>query len=276
MNIPHSAIGNPAGDFTIEVWVKLTDIPSGSADIISKIKNNGGSSRSGYALEYNSSNGISAIMGTSNGWKKVEGSTWNLNEWHHVALVYNASTDLLELFDNGDSQGTDTVNNPVFNAMDLYFGSSDYYTSNLLSGQIDEVRLWDAALDSVQIRENMYQTLSGYESGLVSYWQCNDGSGTILLDIVSGNDGTLTNMTDDDWVLSSAPIPFATVANGDWEQDTIWDVGQNAPINPWSRVKIKHHDTLNSNMEVIEIIVDTNAVMTISAGDTLRVTRHKP
>ncbi len=204
--VPHDSIGNPASDFTIEAWVKLNAYPSDNADIVSKHKYEGGTARSGYVLEYNYTNGIKAIMGTPDGWKHVDGSTWNINEWHHIAMVYNASTHLLELFDNGVLQGTDTVNNPAYNTQNLYFGSSEYYPSNLLSGKIDEVRYWTAALDSTQIRENMNLPLSGSETGLVSYWQFNDGSGTTLTDTVSENYGTLTNMTDDDWVNSTIPF----------------------------------------------------------------------
>jgi len=79
-------------------------------------------------------------------------------------------------------------------------------------------------------------------------------------------------MDDSGWVRSTAPLPFTTVANGNWEQDTIWDVGQNVPVHPWSRVNIRHHVTLNSNMQLIEINIDTTGVMTISTGDT--VTGH--
>jgi len=52
----------------------------------------------------------------------------------------------------------------------------------------------------------MHLPLSGSETGLFSYYQFNDGSGTTLTDIVGGNNGTLVNMTNDDWITSTIPF----------------------------------------------------------------------
>nr|NQU91121.1 hypothetical protein [Bacteroidota bacterium] len=46
----------------------------------------------------------------------------------------------------------------------------------------------------------------GIETNLVGYWQFNDGSGAVLMDVLSGNDGDLINMEDADWVVSTIPF----------------------------------------------------------------------
>jgi PKD repeat protein len=73
-------------------------------------------------------------------------------------------------------------------------------------GNIDEVRIWNSNRSQTEIRENMFRTLAGTEPGLLSYYQLNESSGTIAVDAISGNNGTLHNMTDDDWVNSTAPV----------------------------------------------------------------------
>ncbi len=272
VSIPHSSIGNPSGSFSIELWASLDSIPSGNVDIISKHKSNGGSAKSGYAMEYNPSNGIVATLGTPNGWISVTGSTWSIDKWHHIAMIYNASTDILQLFDNGVPRGAATCSDPSYNSNDLYFGSSQYYPGNLFPGKIDEVRIWDTALDSTQIRENMCRTLSGNETGLVSYWQMNDSTGNIASDIISGNDGTLTNIdTTSCWVNSTAPLPFESDTDGNWSDTTRWLSRQGAPSAAWSRVKINSNITLNQNMELLELKINDGKTLTISTGDTLTV-----
>jgi hypothetical protein len=86
---------------------------------------------------------------------------------------------------------------------DVNFGKwgNDYFV-----GKIDEVRIWNIALDSIQIRENMHLSLSGTESGLISYWQFNEANGNTLKDFISGNYGSLHNMDNSDWISSTIPF----------------------------------------------------------------------
>ena len=50
----------------------------------------------------------------------------------------------------------------------------------------------------------MHTELSGNESNLVAYYNFNNGSGTTINDMTSNsNDGTMTNMANDDWVFNS-------------------------------------------------------------------------
>ncbi|MCD4736577.1 MAG: LamG domain-containing protein, partial [Bacteroidales bacterium] len=76
---------------------------------------------------------------------------------------------------------------------------------NYFDGTLDDVRIWNVARTEQQIRENMHKTLSQIETGLISYWQMNESSGNIANDNYWTNDGTLINMTDDDWFESTVP-----------------------------------------------------------------------
>jgi len=78
-------------------------------------------------------------------------------------------------------------------------------------------------------------------------------------------------MDNGDWKTSTTPTPYYTKSDGGWGTDSTWAPGQNVPIHPWSRAMIKHNVTLNSNMNLIELSIDTNAVLNISTGSTITV-----
>ena len=64
--------------------------------------------------------------------------------------------------------------------------------SELYTGQIDEVRIWNYARTQTEIRRDMCRRLTGTESGLVGYWRFDECGGNTAFDSSgNGNDGTL-------------------------------------------------------------------------------------
>jgi len=201
------------------------------------------------------------------------GSVLSSDQWYHIALTIN-DNDTATVYLNGESDIVFIT--PTRPPTDGRFSIAQEWdpvvTSDFYSGLIDEVRIWDTARSETEISNNMHTVLAGNESGLVAYYRFDQTAGTVLPDRTANElDGTLHNMDDSDWVTSTAPVPYCTMQNGNWENNGSWGTGQNVPTHPWSRVKIKHNIILNSNMELIELTIDTNAVMTISSGDTLTV-----
>jgi hypothetical protein len=174
------------------------------------------------------------------------------------------------LYINGINEGNNQFDNDP-PADILCLGARPDYQDRYFNGIIDEVRIWNIARDLSSIREDMYRPLQGNETGLISYWQFNEGFGSITGDSVGGNIGTLHYMENADWIMSTAPIPFYTISEGNWENNSIWAQGQNAPVHPWSRAIIKNNNILNSNMQMMEMIIDTNILMTIPVGKILTV-----
>ena len=128
--------------------------------------------------------------------------SWQDTLWHHVAGIYNGSS--MKLFLDGALQ-SETSSNYSFVPEDLFIGSfkgTDHY----FKGSLDEVALWDAALPDYIIPEFMNQTYPDFGESLISYWQFNEGSGTLAADAISGNNGILNNMTDEDWIVSTIPV----------------------------------------------------------------------
>ena len=191
-----------------------------------------------------------------------------LNIWTHIAVT--KQDDNINIYINGVLDNSGQLDkNPAPDT--LYIGAQAPFNRRYFNGLIDEVRIWDIARSTASIQKDMYRPLQGDESGLVSYWQFNEGFSPVTGDSVSGTIGTLHNMNNTDWKLSTAPTPFITIDNGNWETTDTWATGQDSPVHPWSRAIIKHSIILNSNMELIEMVIDTNAVMTTMPGDTLTV-----
>ena len=100
-----------------------------------------------------------------------------ISGWTHVALVYVNRTPRLY------------VNGMLARAGSLVSGKTNVHPSASLGGsiqgidygdyqgQLDEVRVWNAPLGPIQIRDNMSRTLTGAEAGLVAYYRCDENAG---------------------------------------------------------------------------------------------------
>ena len=121
------------------------------------------------------------------------------------------------------SPGSLTVNGVLVNQQtDISYAPSDWMTAGgtrffnghqgFFSGEIDEVRVWNFPRSVKEIRDAMHTPLSGSETGLVGYWNFDEGSGQQVSDLSSsGVTGVLgTNSSeqssDPEWVDSGAPI----------------------------------------------------------------------
>jgi len=132
--------------------------------------------------------------------------------YHHFALTCDGR--YVKLYMDGRLMGTNdagavypiqynTVNSTLLGAE---VGGGSTPDGLYMNGTLDEVRIWSIARTDQEIRESMYIPLTGAETGLVSYWQFNDGSGTNLSDGSGSYSGTLYNMDDADWVDSAFPF----------------------------------------------------------------------
>nr|NQU89573.1 VCBS repeat-containing protein [Bacteroidota bacterium] len=128
--------------------------------------------------------------------------------WHHIAMTWKQNTpDGFVSYLDGEIIGQRTSSNtPLPNINSNVFFGSYIGASEFIMGSLDEIRVWNVARDSLQIRENMYLPLTDTENGLIAYWQFNDGTGITLTDIVGGNTGTLHYMGGVDWIESTIPF----------------------------------------------------------------------
>ena len=183
-----NAIGpTTSSDFSISLWVKVSSI---YGNIIS-IYDNLNSSNSNFYLGFNGTNNFRV---TGNGTNVLDFGTPILNTWYYISIVFQSNGDV-NAYNNGTLAGTSNLNlNSSISTVPISFGKVNGSFPGFLEGEIDQVSIWDFALDSTQIQTYMNCPPTGNEAGLVGYWNFEEGTGTTTADQTSnGNDGTLTN-----------------------------------------------------------------------------------
>jgi len=131
-------------------------------------------------------------------------TSWDADRWYHIAGTFDGSN--MKLFVDGKEDASQTISLTIDSDSILvwigYDGSNSYFDS-----AIDEIRLWNDVRTQQEIRENMHRIVTpASETNLVAYWKLNESSGTSAPDSKGSNTGTLINMTDGDWVASTAPF----------------------------------------------------------------------
>jgi len=179
--------------FTIEAWVKPAagyGIPQdGHIDIVSRWGSEG-ASNAAYLLGVTSSG--HPLLWTHNGSESSRLESKDalaIDSWSHVAGVLKDGT--LSVYING------SLNNSLPGAVapqpshyPLRMGAQpagDAY----FKGQINNVRLWNAARSQADIQQGMHGRLTGDEPGLVSYWPFDEGAGDTIYDRAFENHGQL-------------------------------------------------------------------------------------
>ena len=192
VNINYNANLALNNEMTISGWVK---IPSDHNSLWGSVV--GGHNGYGYIL-YAGSN-----SGSSNGnlWLEVRdggsvSGTTDLrdNNWHHIAVTYDGNT--ARAFVDGQLEGENsfetgfqgTSGYPLkFGYVNHSVGSNEHFP-----GILDELSIYNIALDQQTIQSYMVSELLGYEPGLVGYWNFNEVQNSTVYDITgNGHDGTI-------------------------------------------------------------------------------------
>ncbi len=194
---------------TFEAWIKVsTAAPSSNLCIVDYGINQVGS-RNTFLVDGNRglrfvSGGTNANIASSNSGIITPG------QWTHVAFVLDNGTGFL--FVDGIEVGSGnltTVNTPA-NGANLSIGERVAGSSIPFEGVIDEVRIWDVALDTTQIRANINNTICNYPGNLKAYFPLDDG-------IAGGNNSNITS-TENKISMNLATLTgFAlTGSNSNW------------------------------------------------------------
>ena len=97
--------------------------------------------------------------------------------------------------------------------MPISFGKLNGPNPGLFEGKIDQISIWDVALDSIQIQQYMNCPPSANEEGLVGFWNFEEGQEETVIDLSgNGNDGTISGAT----YSSDVPLQICqlTTVNG--------------------------------------------------------------
>lgn len=127
-----------------------------------------------------------------------------LHEWHYVTVSFDGTT--VRFYLDGQPDGSRAEPGPLNpNESALYIGADFPGGAEYWHGRIDELRIWNQALDPALIRAAMHGHASPIASALVGHWQFDEGSGDTAHDRSGqGNDGQLVG--DATWVRPGAPL----------------------------------------------------------------------
>lgn len=111
--------------------------------------------------------GVSAVPASGTSWSVSNGNTVfrmnsgtdndfrNQGDWAHVAVTYDEFTGEQRVYLNGDERIGQVVAPGQLTAspLDLYIGKSHTYTGRNFEGQMDDVGIWDRALNQCEISQ---------------------------------------------------------------------------------------------------------------------------
>ncbi|MDI5887260.1 LamG-like jellyroll fold domain-containing protein [Flavobacterium yafengii] len=224
-------------------------------------------------------------------------------KWHHIGVIYNGGTTTARMYIDGVTSVSNTSmpNVPATTQSFLIAAADDVTPTSLFNGSIDEVRVWNVALTEAQFRYVMNQeilsnttltngvivpntiTLNDISTipwtNLSAYYPMSTYTYTNAKDISNNrNTAALRNLTTVD--LQTAPLPYESAANGNWETVGTWTNSsvQDLPYSisiedtsktiDWNIVRTSHNITSAGNKTVLGLFVNSN---TLSATNDSKI-----
>ncbi|MBQ0908265.1 choice-of-anchor D domain-containing protein [Flavobacterium sp. F-328] len=286
-------------NFTVSAWVKKA---SNNKTILSK---RNAAFTEGYDLSINSTG--HAEMSWFNGSTHTLTSSVPIptNIWHHVAVIYNGT--IATMYIDGVANTSVTAPAVLANTQSFLIGAANGASPNrFFDGNIDEVRVWSTALTVNQLRYSMNQeilrngtftngviipnniTLNEISaipwSSLSAYYPMSTYTYTNAKDISNNNfTAAIKNLNTVDY--QTAPLPYESAANGNWETPATWTnsavqdrpystsiIDNNTPID-WNIVRTAHDVTSNANKTVLGLFVNSNT-LSASSDSKIEVTNY--
>lgn len=198
VEIQDPSLGNfGAGDFTIEMWAQTRD---SNCALIGKRAICNCDNFWNFFLENGRLKAEFSTSGACDEYLYVVGTNNTLADgnWHHIAFVRNNS--ILLFYVDGvldlTTFSSQNFNNPAkISIGNIVCGGLNF------GGSMDEIRIWNIGLTTVEINESMNCSLAGNEPGLLAYYPvssqncgaCSIDAGTLVDKTANGFSGTLQN-----------------------------------------------------------------------------------
>jgi len=238
VEIPDNALlsGGAGKSITVETWVK-PDVVSGTRPLVQKFLDGG---TKDWGMQIADGTIEVGIESNADNWLMTGGNV-SAGGWTHIAFSFDNPSNVAKLFVNGIEIGQQSLTKDMPDSRAVIRFARHGYATQYLDGEIDEVRIWNYARSAGEVAANMNLQLNGNESGLIGYWNFNEGSGQSAGDASgNGNPARLGSASSSDsgdpqWVVSTVPQGSATPAlqitspNG----GESWQVGSSQTIT-WS------------------------------------------
>ena len=133
--------------------------------------------------------------------------------WHNVALVFDASAGTINLYLDGQLEGslpgTSTYLYDAYNQIGT--GYTDYWSATPggwygFQGEITKVQIWDVARSAAEVAQDASAPVSAMAPGLLADYLFDEGQGPTAYDQTANhNDGTLAGVDGDlpTWLLGT-------------------------------------------------------------------------
>ncbi len=282
--------------FTLSAWIKRDAADSGTKSILSK---RDASFTQGFDFRILDNNSMEIIWKNGGDQSLISNTRLPDDQWHHVSAIYDGSD--ISLYVDGVLDSTASRLAPLSTDESFLIAAAGKGTiSQFFRGNIDEVRVWDTALTVDQLRFIMNQEIEDnagqvmgtelpssitkndintipwsdlagyYPMSVFTYTNTDDASG-------NGKQGALRNLDTVD--RQTAPLPYASNQNGDWDTNTTWTNGSmltipgsasivdSAVTVDWNIVRTSHNITLDNsslpagnqdNRTLLGLYVDAN------------------
>jgi Concanavalin A-like lectin/glucanases superfamily len=148
----------------------------------------------------------------------VTGNLLQLDEWNHLAVVFDGVTSRVYLngeesfrtkeakvYLNGELQSErEALAGKIPTNYGIHCFGAKTPAGSSIHGIIDEIRLWNRPRSQSELKTDRHVRLTGLEPGLVGYWRFDEASGDTIYDQTNNAvNGTFSGGT---WVTSAAPV----------------------------------------------------------------------
>ncbi|MHB8811158.1 MAG: LamG-like jellyroll fold domain-containing protein [Desulfobulbaceae bacterium] len=184
-----------ANNFTFAGWIKATTVPgSYPAMILARSTVNPAKT----ALGYDSSKRFQFYISNSTGVQTsvIDSGPYELGVWHHVAGVVDDTGKKITLYVDGQEKGSSSYTGTLYD-----HGTSLYSIGQNLTGNLDDVRIYDRALTAAQVQTVFANSMTCNDSGLAA--------GTTYCYLVY----PMKSDTCSNWPNHAAQIQFTTASN---------------------------------------------------------------
>ncbi|WP_029038319.1 HYR domain-containing protein [Salinimicrobium xinjiangense] len=301
----------PSSDFSLEVWVKPESV-TGIRTVISK-RNTANLTSAGYDLIINNGAPTFRWNGNSVSTSHKVGT----DRWYHLAVIFNGTA--VELYVDGIKVGNSTGSKPVSNSSPfligaMYNANEPEVPQNYFEGWIEELRVWNSALNVDQIRFMMNQRIDANGTAvrgeilpldvpgelqwasLVSYYRLIAEDAQVANGIAvdranNGVDGHLRNI--ETLQKNTAPLPYISEANGAWKTRGAWDIsigsegenfwtwpndtGINGTSIDWNIAYLTHdHNSGNQNITLLGFLLNGGKLDMLGSNPVRTTTGIQP